>query len=172
MNATAGREGETAGNETRDALTALRHWLAHYDGSSSSSSSSTPSAAERPWLGCYQPWNYQSRALVVDDCVPHNNVCVGCPTAGQETATHYTCNEGRLTKTQRHTTCTCSTPRLPLLRPALRQAVAGMRSVQWVGLTDFYHESMYARARSRASSAGPDWEHTPASLVLVPCHSR
>ena len=78
----------------------------------------------------------------MDDCVPHNNVCVGCPTAGQETATHYTCNEGHLARAQRYTTCTCHGPKLPLLRPDLAAAVAGMRGVHWVGLTDFFHESM------------------------------
>mmetsp|Transcript_9192 Transcript_9192/g.27140 ORF Transcript_9192/g.27140 Transcript_9192/m.27140 type:complete len:312 (-) Transcript_9192:351-1286(-) len=60
----------------------------------------------KTWLGCYQPWNYQARAMTSSSKNPHN---IGAPDTYE---------------------------------PSIDKALTLYLETEWVGITDFYDESL------------------------------
>ena len=92
----------------------------------------------KPWLGCYEPWNYQARALTSSKRAPHN--------------------------VERD------------FEPSFGEALAAYLHMDWVGLQDFYEESMclfYGRLEQTAevrrllSTCGCGLDNTHPALVHI-----
>ena len=73
----------------------------------------------KPWLGCYQPWNYQARAMTSWTSKPHG-------ISAMET-----------------------------YEPSVDSALTSYLETDWVGITDFYDESLcllLGRFRTKAAA--------------------
>jgi len=76
----------------------FEQWIGYYQ---------HPTAGGREWMGCYEPWNYQARAMTSKQNRPHNVL---------ERGGDYV--------------------------PSLDAAMASYVQADWVGLTDFFNESL------------------------------